>query len=172
MHGEPMTEEKLAEFSHAKKEEVRGALQELGKEYQERGFTLLQKDGADQLGTQPDAARDVEELVKGEFSEELSRAAIETAAIIAYKGPLTRAEIEYVRGVNSSFTVRNLLMRGLVERIENPKDTRSYLYRVSMDFLKHFGLARIEELPEYAALQKERIEILEEVKNQASSLTP
>ena len=86
---------------------------------------------------------------------------METIAIIAYKGPLTRLDIEYVRGVNSSFIIRNLLMRGLVERVENPKDARSYLYKVSFDFLKHLGVTGIEDLPQYQEFKKSRIEVLE-----------
>ena len=101
--------------------------------------------------------------MKSEFSEELSRAAIETAAIIAYQGPITRAEIEYVRGVNSSFILRGLLMRGLVERIENPKDARSYLYRISFDFLKHLGLTKIEDLPQYQEFRQEKMGGPEEI---------
>ena len=87
---------------------------------------------------------------------------METLAIIAYKGPLTRAHIEYVRGVNSSFTLRNLVMRGLVERMENPKDARSYLYGTSFNFLKHLGVARPEDLPRFEEFKKEKIEVLEE----------
>ena len=77
--------------------------------------------------------------------------------IIAYKGPLARIEIDYIRGVNSAFVLRNLTMRGLVERIENPKDARSWLYRVSFEFLKYLGLRSIEELPHYMELVKENV---------------
>lgn len=159
VHGEPIEGEKLANITRVKKEEAEEALHELCRDYNGRGFSLLEKDGKWQIGTNPECAPFVEELTKGEFSEELSRAALETVAIIAYKGPLTRAEIEFVRGVNTSFTLRNLLMRGLVERMENPRDARSYLYRVSFDFLKHFGLTRITELPSYDDFQKEKIDM-------------
>jgi len=161
-----MTLEKLIKIAKAKKEAVLEALEELKKDYEGGGLAILTKDDRYQLGSNSKNTKYIEELVKSEFSEELSKAAIETAAIIAYKGPLTRAEIEYVRGVNSSFTLRNLLMRGLVERIENPKDARSYLYRVSFDFLKHLGVTRIEDLPRYEEYKKSRIEILEEEKPQ------
>lgn len=166
VHGEPMALEKLVKITKAKKEAVLEALEELKKGYTGRGLAILTKDDQYQLGSNPENTKYIEELVKNEFSEELSKAAVETIAIIAYKGPLTRAEIEYVRGVNSSFTLRNLLMRGLVERIENPKDARSYLYRVSFDFLKHLGAARPEDLPQYEEFKKSRVEILEEQKTQ------
>ena len=162
VYGEPMTVEKLAEIIEAQKEDVLRAVEELTGEYANRGLVVLKKDGQYRLGSNPTNAKYIEELVKSEFSEELSKAALETVAIIAYRGPLTRAQIEYVRGVNTSFTLRNLLMRGLVERIENPKDARSYLYRVSFDFLKHLGLTKMEDLPQYDELRKEKIEVLEE----------
>lgn len=155
-YGEPMALEKIARLAKTDAKEAWQALKELRTEYEGRGFTLLEKDNGWQLGTAPANAAYLETMFKSEFNEELSRAALETLAIIAYKGPVSRAEIEFVRGVNSSFTVRNLLMRGLIERFENPKDARAYLYRVSFDFLKHFGMTRIEDLPQYEAFHKEK----------------
>ncbi len=157
VHGEPVSLEKLVKVTRAKKEDVTLALGELKKDYEGRGLTLLEKDAEWQIGSNPENAKYVEDFVKSEFSEELSRAALETVAIVAYQGPLTRAEIEYVRGVNSSFTLRNLLLRGLIERIENPKDARSYLYRISFDFLKYLGAASVEELPGYEEFKKQEI---------------
>lgn len=165
-HGEPLSAEKLAKAAKAKKDEVLTALKELSQEYQGRGLTILEKGDEFTLGSNPAYAGYVENLIKEDLSEELSRAAVETIAIVAYKGPLTRAQIEYVRGVNSSFTLRNLLMRGLVERMENPKDARSYLYKVSFDFLKHLGISRLEDLPQYEEFKKEKIEVLEEPQKQ------
>ncbi len=153
--------EKLAKITKAKKEEVVSALEELAGDYANRGFTLIRHEDKWQLGSSPENSRYVEDLVKNEFTEELSRAALETLSIIAYKGPLTRAEVEYIRGVNSSFTLRNLLMRGLVERIDNPKDARSYLYSVGAEFLKYLGVTRIQELPHFTEFEKEKMEIFE-----------
>lgn len=162
VHGEPLSIEKLAQICHALKSDVNNALEELKRDYAERGIVILEKDSQFQIGTNPQNSDLIKELAKSEFSEELTRAALETLTIVAYKGPLMRAQIEFVRGVNSSFTLRNLLLRGLVERIDNPKDSRSYLYRISFDFLKHFGLTKIEELPNFDEFKKEKIEILEE----------
>lgn len=155
VHGEPLSLERLAVITGEGESKVREALAVLAESYKNGGLILVEKDGGWQLGSRPENARYVEVLVKSEFSEELSRPALETIAIIAYKGPLTRTEIEYIRGVNSSFTLRALLMRGLVERIDDPKDARSYLYRVGFDFLKYLGLTRIEDLPQYEELRKE-----------------
>jgi segregation and condensation protein B len=158
VHGGPITIKKLAEIAGVTIEEIQGALANLTREYQERGFTLLQKDHAVQLGSNPANTPYIADLMRSEFNEELSRSALETLAIIAYKGPLSRAEIEYVRGVNSSFILRNLLMRGLIERVENPRDSRSYRYRAGIDFLKHLGIATMEELPGYIEFKNQRLE--------------
>jgi|SRR3989344_693030 len=159
VHGEPLSLEKLAKAAKANKEETKQALTALNDTYSERGIILLEKDGLFQIGSNPENTSYVEDLIKGEFTEELSKAALETLSVIAYKGPLTRVDIEYVRGVNSSFTLRNLMMRGIIERIDNPRDARSYLYRVSFDFLKHFGVASVEELPNFAEFKATPVEL-------------
>lgn len=169
-HGAPITLKKLSKITGVGEKDTRDALHELKEEYKTRGFIILEKDEEYQLGSNPIFAKYIESMVKDEFMEELTRAALETIAIIAYRGPLTRAQIEFVRGVNSSFTVRNLLMRGLVERVENPKDARSYLYRISFDFLKHLGLTEIKDLPNYQEFRKEYIEAPEETKDSLANV--
>ena len=162
VYGEPMTMEKLAKVTERKKEEVRDAIDALRDSLSDRGIVLIEKDGSVQLGTRPEHANAIEKLIKGDFSEDLSKAAVETLAIVAYKGPITRADIEYVRGVNSSFTLRNLLMRGLIERVENPKDARAYVYKISFDFLRYLGITKVDELPGFEEFKKSAIEIFEE----------
>lgn len=157
LQGEPISVERLSKLLGEKKERVTRALEEIRSDSQERGIVLLEKKGEWQFGTNPAAHEILEKFVKSEFTGELSRAALETLAIVAYKGPLTRAEVEYIRGVNSSFIMRNLLMRGLITRKENPKDARSFIYEPSFDFLKYFGLTRPEELPHYQELSAKEI---------------
>ncbi len=159
VHAGPMHAKDLAKIAGADVKEVKKALVKLKSSFEGRGVVLLEKDDEYQLGTNPAHASFVEALMKSEFSASLSRASLETAAIVAYKGPITKANIEYLRGVNSAFSLRNLLMRGLVERVENPKDTRSFLYRISFDFLKHLGVTKLEELPEYKEFHSAKIEI-------------
>lgn len=159
LHGEPMAVSRLSKVLGAKKDEITEALEELREEYRERGIVLIQNGDEWQFATNPMNKEAVEKFVTSDLSDDLTRAALETVAIVAYKGPVTRAGIEYIRGVNSSVTVRNLLVRGLIEREENPSDRRSYLYRVSTDFLKHLGLARLDELPQYREFREKKIEI-------------
>lgn len=162
VYGEPLSVKKLGTLTKTDEAAVLSALAELKEDYKNRGLVLLEKESEWQMGSSPENAGYIKELIKGEFNEELSKSAIETAAIIAYKGPLTRIQIEHLRGVNSSFTLRNLLMRGLIERIENPKDARSFLYKISMDFLKHLGLKRVENLPQFTEFKNKKIEFLED----------
>lgn len=159
IQGEPLAVSRLAKITGAKPAEVASALQELMAEYRERGIVLIQNGDEWQFATNAANKATVEKLVTSELADELSRASLEVLSIIAYKGPVSRAQIEYIRGVNSSFTLRNLLIRGLVARRENPADHRSYLYRISGDFMKHLGIARLEDIPQYDEFRSKKIEI-------------
>ena len=75
--------------------------------------------------------------------------------MVVYQGPVSRPEIDQVRGVNSSFILRNLMVRGLVERVTSEKDSRRYLYQPTLDLLRHLGLEKISDLPEYEEVKKE-----------------
>ena len=149
LSGEPISAKKLASLVGVKTDQIEKALEELKKDYLERGFRLAHKDGEWQIVTAPEISQTLEKFVQSEYSCGLSRAALEVLAIVAYKGPLTRAEIEFIRGVNSVYSLRNLMMRGLIEKKDNPKDGRSHIYFISFDFLRHCGLTNISELPRY-----------------------
>ncbi len=161
VHGAPLSVAKLAKASGATPAEVRSALAELETAYKDRGIVILKKDDEVEFGTNPENAKFVEALAKSEFTEGLSKASGEVLAIVAYKGPIARSEIEFIRGVNSSFSLRNLMLRGLIERIENPKDHRAFLYRASFDLLKFLGVSSVEELPRYDELKRREIVIPE-----------
>ena len=146
---EPVTIKRLSALLKRSEEEVREGIKQLGDMLSSRGIRLLENGGAVMLGTAPDASALIEAITKEELSKELSKASVETLAIVLYKGPITRSEIDYIRGVNSTFILRNLLIRGLVEKIENPKDQRSFLYKPTFQLLQSMGVTRIEELPQY-----------------------
>jgi len=155
--GEPVKIAKLVKITGSAKPEVENALMMLSAEYAgaNRGLTLLRKEDEAQLATNSENAAFVDQIIKSELQESLSTSALEVLSIIAYRGPLTRTDVEAIRGVNCSYTVRNLLMRGLVERIDNPKDNRSYVYKISFDFLKKMGLESVEKLPDFETLSKD-----------------
>lgn len=152
--GEPLKISRISNITGVPRPEVENAIMILQGEYSSagRGLLIVKKEDEIQLATNPDNASFIDKLVKSEIQENLSKAALEVISIVAYRGPITRMNVEAIRGVNCSFTLRALLMRGLLERIENPADNRSYLYKISFDFLKKLGVESVEKLPEYAAL--------------------
>ena len=130
--------------------EVNGALVQLRAEYEQhnRGVRLQERNGKVQLVTNPAAAQAVEDFLSLDLTTKLSGPALETLAIIAYRQPVTRVQIEAVRGVDCSGMVRKLEQQGLVEevgRLETPG--RPILYGVTDLFLQHFGLTHLAELP-------------------------
>jgi len=157
LSGEPVSIAKIAKITVASVPEVENWIMVLQGEYSaaNRGIVILKKEKEVQMATNPENAEIVDQLVKSEIQENLSKAGLEVLSIVAYRGPITRVEIEAIRGVNCSFTVRSLMMRGLLERIENPKDNRGYLYKISFDFLKKLGIDSIEKLPDYETLSKD-----------------
>ena len=110
----------------------------------------------------------IEELCKEELSRDLGKAGLETLSIVLYRGPITRSGIDYIRGVNSTFILRNLLIRGLVEKIPNPNDQRSFLYRATFDLLSHLGIPRVEDLPEYGNTNESIEKFIEEFSNESN----
>ncbi len=149
--GAPISFKKLAKVLDLSEPQTEKMLQSLADDYKEnnRGLRLTIFDKQAQLVTAENSSEAVAKLIKSDFEEELSSAALETLAVIAYRGPVSRSAIENLRGVNCSFILQSLLIRGLIERRENSEDRRSYIYSVTFDFLKHLGLNGIEELPDY-----------------------
>ncbi|MEK7560323.1 MAG: SMC-Scp complex subunit ScpB [Patescibacteria group bacterium] len=161
--GDGMSISKISEILNKKEEEIEDSLKLLKNHLEENHFLSVLRDG-DKAGivTSSRVSRIVEDFAKEEFSGELTKAASETLAVVAYKAPIKRSEIDYIRGVNSSFMLRNLLVRGLVERLRDPKDSRSYVYRISADFLKFLGLTSISDLPDYGSFAQKLEEFVKE----------
>jgi segregation and condensation protein B len=158
--GEPVKLAKLAKICQVGKKEIEEALAEIDSVCQEqiRGLRIIKKDDSVQLGTAPENTDFVGQLVSGEMSADLSKSAQETLSIVAYRGPITRVQVEAIRGVNCSYVLRSLLVRGLVERKET-SDIRGFLYEISFEFLKILGIQDVKNLPDWEALSKnEKIE--------------
>ncbi|MDX9913134.1 MAG: SMC-Scp complex subunit ScpB [Candidatus Moranbacteria bacterium] len=156
--GEEISFLQLAKTIEIKKSEVISAVDELIVQYQEgkKGFGIIKNGENIQMVTNPDNAQFVERTIKKNLQETMSRTALEVLAIVAYRGPVSRADIEAIRGVNSSFTLRNLLMRGLIIKSTNENDQRGYLYNISSEFIKKMGIGKIDELPDYEGLSKDK----------------
>ncbi len=140
---------KLAEALEVKVSEVEAALAILDERYLGRGIAIQRIKDKVQLTTAPTAATLIQRFLGLSATAPLSKAALETLAIIAYRQPITRPQIEQVRGVNSDSVIKNLLTKGLVEEAgiaEGPG--RPVLYVTTPEFLQHFGLSTLSELPE------------------------
>ncbi|KND48961.1 MAG: segregation and condensation protein B [Parcubacteria bacterium C7867-005] len=146
---EPITITELSKSTEENPDDVRSAVLSLQKFYGDRGIVLVSDGEKVTFGTSPNASSVIEKLQKEEFSRDLGRAGLETLSIILYKGPISRKEIDYIRGVNSGFIIRNLLIRGLVERSESEKGERSFSYKPTIELLRFLGVKRVEDLPEF-----------------------
>ncbi|HTY40164.1 MAG TPA: SMC-Scp complex subunit ScpB [Candidatus Paceibacterota bacterium] len=156
IHGEPLAFEKIGKVLGIKAEEARALADALSAKLAEapRGLVLIMNGDEVQLSTKPQFAGLVESFVKAELSEDLSPASLETLAIVAYFGPISRSRIDYQRGVNSSFILRSLLIRGLIDRAPDPHRANAYLYRPSFELLKYLGVGGQADLPEAARFRK------------------
>lgn len=161
----PLSLNKISELVEGDKESVKEELEQLYAEYNQTGKGVnLQKIGSDyQLVTNADNTKLISEFLKEEITGELTQASLETLTVIAYRGPITRAELELIRGVNCSIILRNLMIRGLIEEIEDKKNMVER-YQITFDFLKHLGITEPEQLPEYVQLNS--AEALEQLLSQ------
>ncbi len=155
-YGEPIALSKLAKVLGEQEDVIRETVEKLDAEYleQRRGFAILRKENFVQLVSHPDCAESIRKLKRIEDETTLSPATLEVLSIIAYRSPITRSEIEMIRGVNCSSILRSLSIRGLVDRIEESGDGRSYTYSPSFSLLKILGVKTLEDLPEYANLSR------------------
>ncbi len=150
----PHSVKRLAELTSSEVADVEIALKALAERLDSSGSgIMLQKKGHDyELVTRPDAAEIVSHVVNEEAQGELTRAALEALTILAYRGPMTRPELEQIRGVHSSIILRNLMLRGLVEEQETDRFGQM-MYAVTFDFLNHLGMKSVEDLPDYQELR-------------------
>ncbi len=151
----------LAKTLEVNRKDILTGIEELAEILKTRGLRLTVHEDEVTLVTAPEFAKTIEKIVKEERERDLGRAGIETLAIVAYKGPVSKKEIEYIRGVNSQWALRSLLLRGLVEKKTTKGDERVVLYTITSDALRHLGLGKISDLPEYAETQKQ-LEVVEE----------
>ena len=159
---EDLVNEAPNEFAHVRDAEVAAALEQLKMEYiqQGRGFQLAEKAEGWQLATDPAFAKWVRQLFPAPKPARLSAPALETLAIVAYRQPITRADVEAVRGVNIDGVLQTLMERGLVKiagRAEIPG--RPLLYETTQFFLDHFGLRHLDELPNAEELRRRNLPV-------------
>ena len=177
----PLTARRLAELVEAKEDEAVKTLEELRAQTNTdgRGVQLVKVGNSYQFATRGEHAKLVASFVKEELVGEMTKPQLETLTIVAYRGPVSKTELEQIRGVNCSLILRNLMIRGLVEEVESNVPTGRDLsvqnglgalvrrYQVTHEFVRHLGLSGVEALPDYAPLSKH--ELLEEVAKIASA---
>lgn len=148
----PLRAKELAKILELPEPQIKTALQQIMEEKKDQGIILLEAPEGYQLSTNSKISTQVKNFLNAELREKLTDATVEVLAIIAYRQPISKAEIEAIRGVNSQYSVRSLLMRGLIEKISNPSDARSFLYQTTTEFLMHLGLTSAKDLPEFEKL--------------------
>lgn len=170
--GEPVSVARLARVLGEEEAEIASAVEGLrsGHEGRASGLAILESPEGFQLVTAAEAHGAVEAFVTSGMRERLTPAAAETLAIIAYRGPVSRAGIEAIRGVNSQFTLRMLSLRGLVSRRPHPADQRRFVYEVSAEFLRLLGIARLGDLPGFRELHQH--EGITKLKQETESSVP
>jgi len=156
--GEAVGIRDLAKALRVEEKELKETLKKIGSEYdyEQRGFMLKRFGDKVQLATRPLYSEDVLRLLQPVQQQSLSQAAMETLAVVAYKQPVTRAEVEQIRGVKCDYSLQSLMMKGLIQEAGR-KDTigRPILYATTDMFLSHFGIQGLEDLPPLPETEKE-----------------
>jgi segregation and condensation protein B len=159
---EGIDRKQIAQVLEMESKEMDTYIDDLKKDYDspDRGMTIVEYAGSLQFVTKPDHAKYYERLVETPGHSTLSQAALETLAIIAYKQPITRSEIEEVRGVKTEKPLQTLAAKGLVKEVGRAEGTgRAILYGTTKAFLDHFGLENIKGLPPLPEnIQEENVE--------------
>jgi segregation and condensation protein B len=154
---EPVPVGQLAEALQVPADEVEAALVTLRDRCQQRGVRLQRAGDRVQLVSAPEMAAYVERFLGLELHSKLSQAALEALAIVAYQQPVTRAQVEAVRGVNSDSVLRTLVSKGLIEEVGRMETVgRPILYGTTFDFLQFFGLESLKDLPDLEAMSEEQ----------------
>lgn len=160
--GEPCEKKKLAKLLEIKDDELALVLQSLTASCAKSGVVLVETALEVELRTAPGASDIVKRLRQDELARDLGKGSLETLAVIAYQSGASRGEIDWVRGVNSSASLRTLLMRGLIEGREDEQDKRRIRYNLTTEALAHLGITRLEDLPRGAELRARTTAVIEE----------
>lgn len=160
--GGPLEKDFLAKLLGIRQAELSAALAALSAALAGRGITLVESEHAAELRAASEAGAFVKMLREGELARDLGKAGLETLAVIAYQNGATRSDVDWVRGVNSSTSLRTLLMRGLIEGKEDARDRRRVRYSITTEALAHLDIAKVANLPRYAELAHDTQQAVQE----------
>jgi len=154
--GKTMSIKQLSGLINKKPEEIEEAGDALLAVYKEKnsGIQIIKNNSNYQMVTAGDNSELIKDFIKDETTGEFSKPSLETLTIIAYRGPVSKTDIDRIRGINCSLILKNLSIRGLVDVKKDSKEEETY-YSVSVDFLRYLGINNVEELPEYAKLNQD-----------------
>ena len=164
--GRPISRSELIKMVAASPEQIEEALTKL--KTRSGGITLVDDGVEVELRVSAQNSALIEKVRKDEYSRDIGKAGLEALSAVLYRGPLTRSEIDFIRGVNSSQTLRTLTLRGLVRKVPNPKDERSFLYEPTTELLSQLGVSRMQDLSDYADV-RQKLQQLEEAYRQKQS---
>ncbi|OIP66316.1 hypothetical protein AUK15_00600 [Candidatus Nomurabacteria bacterium CG2_30_43_9] len=159
--GEPVTAGFLAKTLNVSEDEALAGLVDLEQSLSGHGIILMKNGEEYMLASSPEMGTTIEGLLKEELSKELGKAGLETLATVLYRGPISRSEINYLRGVNSNYILRVLLVRGLIEKVDH--GGRSTSYQPTFELLSYIGVSKASDLPEYEGTNRS----VEEFKKEA-----
>jgi segregation and condensation protein B len=148
----PLTLKQLAKWTGSSESAVQAAVDALSVARAGQGVVLLSASDGFQLATNSENSELVKNFLNADLRESLTEATVEVLGIVAYRQPISKAEIESIRGVNSQYSLRALLMRGLIEKIPNPNDARGSLYQVTTEFMQQLGITSVVDLPDFEEL--------------------
>ncbi len=158
MYGREISFTRIADLIGEPEDDVKAHVKKMQEDYELRnaGLRIMITNNIVQMVTHPDVSEVIESITKKEIEGPLTPVSMEVLSIIAYRGPIGKMDIEAIRGVNCSFTLRNLLRRGLIERVDNEAHKRSQSYHVTMDFLRILGVQSVQDLPEFIELSTDK----------------
>jgi segregation and condensation protein B len=154
---EEVKKKRLAELVGLSLGELEENIQELREERSDSGIVVIDTPTTVSLGTHPDTSELIDSVRAGEKEAPLSKAAMETLAVVAYQAPVTRAEVDTIRGVNSMYSIRNLLVRGLITRRNQENQV---IYEPTAETLELLGITTQHELPDYAEVTTKVLQIM------------
>lgn len=153
--GDPVSKKDCMRLLEVSGDTFEETIKDLTTTLESRGIRLLQHEDNLTLVTAAEVSDIVEKVAKEQLEGNLSRSALETLAVILWKGKASRSAIDYVRGVNSAFALRTLLIRGLIEREQDPADARVYTYKPTVELFKYLGITSSQDLPEFTSIREQ-----------------
>ncbi len=145
----------LAGYTGASLEDVNIAIEYLANNRAGQGIVLVSSGDMLELRAAPEAAEIIEQARMETYNRDIGRAGMEVLAAILYQGAQSRAQIDFIRGVNSAQILRNLTMRGLIRKIPNPKDPRQFVYEPTTELLTYLGITNISAMPEFENMRSQ-----------------